>query len=197
MQESFIEETMEERAKRLEAFETPEWAVRAILEREILTRQVVDPCAGRGVMGRIAHEYGYRVEQFDIYDWTGKMPVMDWHNPVRVMVEIIQESPFTVLINPPFSQACDFVRQAFHLGARKVVCFQRFAWWESKTRREFWEQYQPNRVYICGDRADCWRFDLADNPGKNGTPTAHAWYVWEQGHPGGTQLGHIYKGNVK
>jgi hypothetical protein len=165
------------------------------LEREILTRKVVDPCAGRGVMGRVGRDHGYDVYEWDIYDWTGSMPIMDWLKPWPEAHHIC--NPFTVLMNPPFSQACAFVQQAFHLGARKIVCFQRFAWWESGTRKNFWQNYPPNRVYICGDRANCWRFDLADSPGNNGTPTAHAWYVWESGHPGGTQLGHIYKSDVK
>jgi hypothetical protein len=27
--------------------------------------------------------------------------------------------------------------------------------------------------------------------GYSGTPTAHAWFVWERGHPPGTTLGHL------
>jgi predicted RNA methylase len=199
MQDTLIKETLEECAKRLEAYETPEWAVRAILEREILTHRVVDPCAGRNVMGRIAVESDYEVYASDVYDWegTGKTFIQDWLNLRHVDQAFYRQlQPFTVLMNPPFSRACEFVEQAFHLGARKIVCFQRFAWWESKSRANFWQNYPPNRVYICGDRATCTRFDLIEQGYNGNTPTAHAWYVWESGHPSGTQLGHIYKSDV-
>jgi len=190
-------ETTEEKAKRLEAFETPEWAVRAILRREILTHRVLDPCAGRGVMGRIAERLNYEVNEWDIHPWQNHVSIRDFLKVDKHETAFTPGMSFTVLMNPPFSKACEFVEQAFNLGARKIVCFQRFAWWESKTRREFWNHYPPNRVYICGDRATCTRFDLAEQGFDGNTPTAHAWYVWEQGHPDGTQLGHIYKSDVE
>mgnify|MGYP006432948041 CR=1 FL=1 len=195
-QDTLIAETMEEKAKRLETYETPEWVVRAILEREILTRHVVDPCAGRGVMGRVAGEYGYILEQYDFADWGngGVIAGRDFLGADWPPQDFLQGA--SVIMNPPFSRACDFVRRSFDLGARKIVCFQRFAWWESAERRDFWCAFPPNRVYICGERATCWRFDLADAGRGGNTPTAHAWYVWEAGHPGGTQLGHIYKNDA-
>jgi len=196
LQDSLIEETLEERAKRLEAYETPEWAVQAVLKREILTQNVVDPCTGYGVLAEAAEDCGYSVTAMDIYPWRNDVRLMDWLVPCSMLADNLSSTPFTVLMNPPFSKACEFVKQAFHLGARKVVCFQRFAWWESKTRREFWQQHPPNRVYVCGDRASCWRMDISEVDRGNGTPTAHAWYVWESGHPVGTQLGHIYKSEV-
>ena len=97
-------------------------------------------------------------------------------------------------MNPPFSKATEFVEKSFELGFRKIVCFQRFSWWESQKRREFWEKHPPDRVYICGDRASCWRHDIPESERGSSTPTAHAWFVWEKGSPPGTLLGHIYKG---
>jgi|TARA_Y100000310_G_scaffold340907_1_gene438263 hypothetical protein len=121
----------------------------------------------------------------------------DWGYGVTAM-NFLDQSPryrpdLTVFMNPPFSLATEFVLRALNRQARKVVCFQRFAWWESQKRREFWAKHPPNRVYICGDRAHCWRIDIPPEERKSSTPTAHAWFVWERGHPPGTQLGHIYK----
>jgi hypothetical protein len=104
--------------------------------------------------------------------------------------------PFSIMMNPPFSLAQEFVLHSLRLGATKIVCFQRFAWWESEKRREFWEHNPPNRVYICGNRADCWRHDIPAEKRTSSTPTAHAFFVWEKGHPSGTQLGHIYKADA-
>ena len=179
-------------AKEAEAYETPQWAVEAILDREILTERVIDPCCGRGVLGRVASAHGHYVYEYDKYDWE--------NSSIQTFDFLADDFPFnavlgkTVLMNPPFSLAVEFVERCFEGGARKIVCFQRFAWWESATRKEFWEKHPPNRVYICGNRASCWRFDIPEDQRKSGTTTAHAWFVWERGHPPGTVLGHIYKG---
>lgn len=179
-------------AKECEAYETPRWAADAILRAEILTQRVFDPCAGKGVLVYAARDAGYTwVKGIDKYYWG-----VDEFDEADFLVDnipyqLIEDA--TVLMNPPFSLAEQFVLRAMELNARKIVCFQRFAWWESAGRREFWDINPPNRVYICGNRASCWRFDIPENKRKSGTATAHAWYIWERDQPGGTVLGRIYK----
>lgn len=193
--------------KHLEHWETDPWAIRELLNHEILTPLVIDPCCGTGVLGEACLEAGYAVESFDIHDWGyDKLTALcDWTAPNK-FDGMVKDN--TVLMNPPFSKAHIFVSRALQLGARKVVCFQRYAFREADTRRSFWEKYPPNRKYLCGSRATCWRHDVAltcDDKGNHydpetgkklaGTPTAHAWYVWERGHPAGTLDGIIYKNN--
>jgi predicted RNA methylase len=184
-----------ELCKRLEHFETPEWAAREILEKEILTRIVLDPCVGAGVLAESAKRIGYEVVSLDIHDWgyplDKKINFLEiddsWELPSSCDFEL------SILMNPPFSLATQFVEKAFFLKARKIICFQRFAWYESRVRREFWDKYPPNRVYICGDRANCWRHDIPLDQRGSGTTTAHAWFVWDRDAPAGTILGRIYK----
>lgn len=176
--------------KRLEHFETPEWAANAILRKEILTKRVIDPCCGTGILSDAALAAGYYPVSIDIHDWG---------YPNTVLADFLQyERPLngdTVFMNPPFSLAKQFVEKAFDLGARKVVCFQRFAWYESAKRRPFWEKYPPNRIYICADRATCFRHDIPqeDRDKMGNVPVAHAWFVWERGNASGTLLGSISK----
>ena len=42
----------------VECYETPEWAVEAILDAEMMTTLVIDPCCGRGVLAEAAAERG-------------------------------------------------------------------------------------------------------------------------------------------
>lgn len=181
--------------KDLEHFETPKWAAERILEVEMLGLSALDPCAGSGILGTAAIRAGYRLEEWDIHKWgehiTGIIDFTD-----KAAMEAIDLEGYTVFMNPPFSKAQEFVNMALDKGARKIICFQRFAWWESRKRRAFWNQYPPNRVYICGERADCWRHDIPHDQRGSSTPTAHAWFVWERGQPPGTLLGHIYKENA-
>lgn len=184
----------------LEHFVTPQWAVDRILEKEIVSQIVVDPCCGSGVLSEAARRYSSHVLSYDIENWGyAETHVFDW---LSSKTKIFDGA--TCLMNPPFSLATQFVEKSFERGCRKVICFQRFAWYESKGRREFWENYEPNRIYICGDRADCWRHDIPVNErGKRcdpqtgrelaGSPTAHAWFIFDRDAPNGTILGRIYK----
>lgn len=183
-----------------EHFVTPKWAVDEILKKEIVTQVVIDPCCGAGVLSDAARRYSSHVLSYDVHDWGyAGTKIFDWLSDT---VKIFDGA--TCLMNPPFSLATQFVTKSFERGCRKVICFQRFAYYESKVRREFWDNYEPSRVYICGDRADCWRHDIPINErgkrydasnGKemSGSPTAHAWFVFDRDAPQGTILGRIYK----
>lgn len=184
-------ESLEESCKRLEHYETPAWAAQAILKKESLEGFVIDPCCGTGILAETAHRCGLPVHAIDIHFWgyraqAAKQDYLETDS-------IYTKGEFDIFMNPPFSKAVQFVEKSLELGARKILCFQRFAWWESKSRRAFWEKYPPARVYICGDRANCWRHDIPVDKRGSSSPTAHAWFVWERGYIGDTSLGHIWK----
>ena len=65
-------EEFEQLCKDLEHFETPQPAAHKILEHEILTQFVLDPCAGTGVLAIAASNAGYNVYSNDIYDFTSR-----------------------------------------------------------------------------------------------------------------------------
>lgn len=190
----------------LEHYETPDWAVEAILTKEIMKKNVLDPCAGNGILTKISRFKGYNTLAMDIYDWGFPLSLHGDYlalNKQRIASEF-KNLEFDVFMNPPFSKACEFVKKSYELGADNIICFQRLAWWESAKRKKFWDEFQPSRVYVCGERADCWRHDIPINKrgkrynpktGKElaGTPTAHAWFIFEPGHIGSTQLLRIYK----
>ncbi|MBE0529511.1 MAG: hypothetical protein IH626_01705 [Rhodospirillales bacterium] len=182
--------SLEEQAEAAECWETDPWAARAILEVEILTRDVLDPCCGTGILSEAARAAGYDVLACDLYDWG-------YAGADNVGVDFLQWKTRleggTVLMNPPFSLACQFVDHARELGARKIVCFQRQPWRESDTRRAWWEANPPARVWVCGNRATCWLFTVPPEERGSGTPKAHAWYVWERGHRGAELMGAIWK----
>lgn len=183
--------TKKELSIALEHFETPRWAVDAILKKEILNRIVVDPCCGTGVLSESAKDSGYSTVPYDIYDWGYEGTIIQ--DFLEAKADDYSDAPFTILMNPPFSKAEEFVRKAFEIGARKVVCFQRFAWFESRSRRNFWKEIPPQRIYICGDRANCWRHDIPLDGRGSTSPTAHAWFVWEKGQHTATILNSIWK----
>lgn len=198
--------------KEAEFFETDEWAARGIFKAELMTPKIIDPCAGRGVLGSAARQAGYSdLLEVDLNHWPGAActikPGINWLTDKELHRDIRQNwTDATVLMNPPFSKACEFVEMAQKLGARKIVMFQRLSFLESSVRRPFFRDNPPARVWLCGDRALCWRGDVpaedilnekgeVEVKGKKGrsTPTAHAWFVWERAHRGVMTISHIYK----
>ena len=206
--------------KDVEAFETPRWAVEAILDRECTTRCLIDPCSGLGMIADVCYRRGLTVETFDKINWQRIAPEL-YRFPVQNVADFLsiggQMPNATIIMNPPFSLAEAFVDRARDLGARKIICFQRQAWRESIGRRAWWDANPPARVWVCGARATCWRFDLLRCPNpdgadqckaerrgeprplgqgcaqcRGGVPTSHAWYVWERGHKGAEVTGAIY-----
>lgn len=191
-------ETLTDLCKRLEAFETPRWAIEAVLDVELTTPLILDPCCGLGIISRVCADRGLLVQATDIENWYTHFPKLwqpgcvVWNDDFFAWQSDLSDT--TVVMNPPFSMAEDFVDHARKLNARKIICFQRQAWRESTTRREWWEKNAPARVWVCGARATCWRFDLlgTEKAEKGGTPTSNAWYVWERGHKGAEVTSAIY-----
>jgi len=182
---------MQELATKLEAYETEAWPIEAILDVELLSAQVVDPCVGYFAIADIVAKRGYQVETRDIYQWNITRAPDVICNYLNHFEDL---SGKTVIMNPPFSLACQFVDHCRALGARKIICFQRYSWREGTfaNRGSWWEANPPARIWLCGDRAQCLRFDLRGQKLAK-PPTAHAWFVWENGHRGAEITRGLYK----
>lgn len=212
--------------KDLDAYETPRWAVEALLDVEILTGDVFDPCFGLGGIARVVcknhdvtcldinaceafedvHADRYQLPFLYVGDFLGDAGEAFMNRGG------VYPTGRTVIMNPPFSLACEVVDRDKALGARKIICFQRQAWRESESRREWWQANRPARVWVCGARATCWRFDMLECQHEGGreacdkkkvcqhcsagSSVAMAWYVWERGHSGAELTGAIYPKKV-
>lgn len=200
-------ELLKQRCVDLEHYVTPEWAAHAIVKKEFdnaFINMVVDPCCGAGVLTHVSRKHGFFTRPFDIFKW-GNSRIVGFKKQDFLKRTQRFEPGTLVFMNPPFSLAVEFVEKAIELGADKIVCFQRFAWYESSGRKEFWDKHIPEKVYVCGDRAECWRYDLPINErgkrydpesGKElgSSPTAHAWFVWNmKKRVRETKLGRVYK----
>lgn len=201
------------KCKEAEFFETPQWAAERILDVELMPRLVLDPAAGRSVLGKALCAKGYDqsdVLELDLNQWPGqpdhvKTGIDFLGEQVEPLLTSMREKDWAVMVNPPFSKACEFVELSLALGARKVLMFQRLSFLETATRRSFFDAEPPARIWICGERANCWRGDMPEEDmtdedgklvkGKKGrsTPTAHAWFVWERDHIGSMQMHRLYK----
>lgn len=202
--------------QRLEAFETDQWAVDSILRHELMTFHVIDPCVGRGRMSQAARRLGHDVMTLDIMDWGTVFPGCERPDIVADFLthpQIWPDREVTYFMNPPFSKACQFIDKAKEQDAYKIICFQTWTWRSSDERSAWWAKNPPSRIWLCVDRASCFRFDIPNecaHPGlcspkkkmrkclkcMNSTPTTHALFVWERGHTG-TTINDLHKAGKK
>ncbi|MGI9219457.1 MAG: hypothetical protein ACR2QS_00305, partial [Woeseiaceae bacterium] len=164
----------------LEAWATDPWVPPALLRVEQFPRLVIDPCCGLGAWSNELIRHEYSLETIDRVDWSQHFPdvfppmhVRDFLTMMPTEFNWLRSADafgqdFAVVMNPPFSGddgllSCKFVDKARSLGARKIACFQRLKWRESAKRAEWWAANPPARIWLCVDRATCWRFDIPDS----------------------------------
>jgi len=169
----------------LDWFRTPAWATEALLAREAFPGAVWECAAGDGAMSDPIAAAGYRVVSSDVEPQRADVLRRDF------LLE--QEMPVgcqSIITNPPFRIAGDFVRHALGLGVRKLAIIQRIAFLEgSERRKSIFGPHPPARVWVFSRRVTMWKGDLEEQRDKGGA-MAFAWICWEVGQPG-TQLGWI------
>lgn len=95
----------------------------------------------------------------------------------------------SVITNPPFALAEQFVLHALELGHQKIAALLRTAFLEGQARHaSLWKPYPPVRVWQFCARQTLWRCD-DPNPRTGGGTMAFAWLVWEFGYGGAPALG--------
>ena len=193
-------------AVKYEHWETDEWAAEKVLDEEEIINTVIDPCTGTGVLAEAAICRGHETVALDIHDWGYEEGLYSYNflTDKTKIPKIIKGN--TVYMNPPFKHAVDFIKRAIKLGATKIISFQGISWYTSQDRKDFWDNNEPDRIWICGSRATCWRHDLPVNEdGKRYNPetgkilsessTTFAWFVWDlrNERPDKPVIGRIYK----
>jgi Protein of unknown function (DUF3102) len=166
----------------LDLYETPPGAARALLEAERFQGIIWEPACGPGSIVRVLRDAGHRVVATDLIDYgcpdsTGGVDFFEQ-----------QQAPDgvgSILTNPPFMRANDFVRHALTLVPR-VALFLRLAFLESEGRNDILDGGQLARVLPFRNRVSCYRH--GSDPEDAGGSIAFAWFVWDRDHHGPTTL---------
>src|SRR5262249_34104609 len=135
--------------RRDDLYETPPEAVHALLAYEKLPDGAVWECAcGPGAIVRVLRAAGHRVYATDLVDYG----LDDAESGVDFLME--REPGFyvgTILTNPPYKLAEQFVRHALTL-CPKVIMLLRLAFLESERRRAILDNGMLARVYAFRNR---------------------------------------------
>jgi hypothetical protein len=164
-------------------YETPPEAVRALLKVESFSSAILEPACGRsGNIVRVLREAGHKVIATDLVNYPFEFPeasggidfLMERHAPAGVE---------TIITNPPFMHADDFVRHALELVPR-VVMILRLAYLESQRRSDILDDGRLARVYPFANRVRFFRDGCKEQENGSGAAIAFAWFVWERDHRG-------------
>jgi hypothetical protein len=168
----------------VDLYETAPPAVRALLAAEPLPPGIVwEPACGPGAIVRVLREAGHRVVATDLIDYG----CPDSCGGIDFLTEqVAPENVTTIITNPPFMHANEFVRHALLLVPR-VAMLLRLAFLESEGRRDILEAGKLARVYVFRNRVPFHRHGW-DGPQATGNAIAFAWFVWDRAHRGPPEL---------
>ena len=162
-------------------YPTPPLATRKLLDHELFDEVIWEPAAGDGAISQVLKTACYDVISSDLNDYGYGSSGVDFLLEQRRQADCI-------VTNPPYRLAEEFIKHAIDLNVDKHAWLLRLSFLEGQKRFErLFRKDPPARVHVFSQRLTIWRGDEEPRP-HSGT-TAYAWYVWERGYTGSTQLG--------
>ena len=142
---------------------------------------ILEPSCGEGHISRELIKAGYNVTSRDLVD-RGFGEVADF-----LSIEN-QEWKGDIVTNPPYKYAQEFVEKALRIipEGRKVAMFLKLTFLEGQSRRLLFRNFLPRRVWVSSARLKCAINGDFDSIGSSAT--AYAWFIWEKGYKGSTEI---------
>lgn len=152
-----------------------------LLQVESFNHRILEPCCGGGFMAEPIKAAGYDVCASDIAD-------RGYGIQADFLTADFEANTFDIITNPPYQDVLSFIRRALDLCKEKVAILMPLLYLSSRERYSFYENYPPIRVYCYVNRiviAKNGRFDLYATATSKET---YAWFIWEKGYKGKTEL---------
>jgi hypothetical protein len=144
---------------------TPRWCIEKLVERIDFTtvRSFMEPCAGDG-----------RINDYipnGIVKWSCELD-----RGVDYLTHLVQYKDDLIITNPPFSKSIEFLTKS--LNEALTVCYlQRLNWLGSKTRKDFWNNNTPDKLFILAQRPQFMK-EMGLKSGSDSTE--YAWFIWDK-----------------
>ncbi len=162
-----------------------EWLLR--IEDIPKDRPIWECACGELHLSNVFSKYGYDVVSTDIVARVQGVAEYDFLQPVSD--ERFGRARCTIITNPPYRHALDFIRRSLEWVAdgSKVCMFLRLQFLEGRGRRDFFSLFPPRRIWVSSSRIRCAR--NGDFSRGNNSVMCFAWFVWEKGYTGLTEIG--------
>jgi hypothetical protein len=157
-------------------------AIDLLLQHEVFNRNILECACGEGNLSEALKEYGYNVFSTDLIDRGYPDDIVDFlKTDIRFSGDIIT--------NPPFKFATEFITKALDsipIG-NTVAMFMKLSYLSGKRRyNEIYSKYPPYKVYVFTGRIACSKNNLPE--GFKGGAMDYAWFIWEKGKLGPTEI---------
>lgn len=151
-------------------YETPVEATEALVAEygRFFGPVIWEPACGAGKLARVLEAYGFDVFATDLVDRGFGRGGVDFLTIEDDHVEVPPRE--TIITNPPFALADDFVRKAMSFQPRFFALLLKQTFWNAAGRSGLWAQFPPADF-----RPLAWRLDFTGG----GSPTMDcAWCIW-------------------
>ena len=169
----------------LDYYATDPEAVEKLLEKETFNHYVYEPACGGGHIAEVLKQNGYDVLCADIVNrgYTGQTETADFLQTV-----FKPRNSRDIITNPPYSQAKEFVMHAMDNSQEsvKVAMLLKLTFLEGAKRKELFDKYPPRKIYVFRNCIDCWKNGI--KPKTPSKAVCYAWFIWEKGFSGRTQI---------
>lgn len=159
-------------------YPTPKWATHALIENENFSGTIWEPACGDGAMSEVLALTGQDVVSSDLYDRGYGESGVDFLTAAGRHANVIT--------NPPFHSAEGFLAKGLEVAEQKVALLLRLAFLEGGNRqRTIFSRVPPARVWVFSERITF--YPKGAKRAGSGT-VAYAWFVWDKGANGATEL---------
>ena len=157
-------------------------AIDYLLRYEIFDKNIWECACGEGNLSEPLKEYGYNVYSTDLIDRGYPDNIVDFlKSDIKFSGDIIT--------NPPFKYATEFITKGLDSipYGNKVAMFMKLTYLSGKRRyEEIYSKFPPYKVYVFTGRIACSKNNKPD--GFKGGAMDYAWFIWEKGKLGPTEL---------
>lgn len=166
-------------------------AIDKLLKVEKPFKHIYECAVGEGHLAQMLKDNGYTVTTSDIIERNYKLDfVQDFLKMSATGLGSNEE--YDILTNPPYKYAKEFVLKALSMikENRKVYMFLKLTFLEGKARfKELFSKYPPQKIYVFSERILCAKNgDFKKMIDGGGSAIAYAWFVWQKGYSGKTEI---------
>jgi hypothetical protein len=157
-------------------------ALELLLEVETFSDKIWECSCGEGHLSRVLTSAGKDTLSSDLID-RGYGQVQDF-----LCMSNVGPGDRDIITNPPFKFTNEFLVKAMSIldEGRKIAFFLPIRYVEGKARRLLFQRFPPKTVYVSSGRLIC--AINGDFETITGSATAYAWFIWEKGYQGTTEL---------
>jgi len=161
-------------------YATPFVATLKLLEQEVFAKDVWECACGTGFISVVLKDCGYNVRNSDIVDR------MD--NEKLDFLSCKEPWSGSIVTNPPFKYAQEFVEKALELlpEGGKCAFLLRLQFLEGIKRRKLFDANPPKTVYVFSKRIQCCINGEFGKYKGAGSAIAYAWFIFKKGYKGDT-----------